>query len=525
MLAAHCFVAPTFGDFHHSNSGSVQQAPTMKTVEKGPQLENPTRWESGSVNNHGHDRTQDRIASNGESSHSPSKHTEATRKILVIEDDVALRKMVVMALRVNGFETIEAENGRAGVQLAGVYVPDLILSDVQMEGFDGCAALAAIRYQPLTSSIPFLLMTGYPDEKERRFAMGLGADDYLAKPFAVPDLIATIKVHLKKHENIERHALSARGVKPDQSRELAELEIEPNREESQFLFPAKRLTPAGETSAVTADAITGRMAVTEVPTVEARTDARLAHRSVDDVESLVEMNLRMLNRFHPNLGNTAMRTVVLCRAQAEVLGLSAEDSQNLCWAAALQDISLVGLDQEAVGRWLRDPRKVTEEEHAFIHDHPIESQQMLKGFPIFEAAGRIIRSHHENWNGAGYPDSLKEEKIPWLARLLAVAVGYCSQHTLGAAAIRAVKSRADAMYDPEAVESLVPAAAIAEMPVGKREIFLNQIKPGHVLAKEIRNTMGSVLLRTGRNLNEMLIQKLFAINRVAPLDQRVLVYC
>ena len=81
------------------------------------------------------------------------------------------------------------------------------------------------------------------------------------------------------------------------------------------------------------------------------------------------------------------------------------------------------------------------------------------------------------------------------------------------------------MYDPEAVESLVPAAAIAEMPVGKREIFLNQIKPGHVLAKEIRNTMGSVLLRTGRNLNEMLIQKLFAINRVAPLDQRVLVYC
>ena len=120
------------------------------------------------------------------------------QKILIIEDEAELREMLVTALRPHGFETVEAENGRAGVQLAQIYMPDLILSDIKMEGFDGYAALAAIRYQPLTSTIPVVLMTGHPDEQGRRFAMELGADDYLAKPFTIPALLATVHVQLKK---------------------------------------------------------------------------------------------------------------------------------------------------------------------------------------------------------------------------------------------------------------------------------------------------------------------------------------
>ena len=82
------------------------------------------------------------------------------QKVLVIDDDRGFRTTLAAALRQAGFETIEAENGRAGVRLATTYLPDLILSDIQMDGFDGFAALAAIRYHRLTSTIPFILMTG-----------------------------------------------------------------------------------------------------------------------------------------------------------------------------------------------------------------------------------------------------------------------------------------------------------------------------------------------------------------------------
>ena len=178
-----------------------------------------------------------------------------------------------------------------------------------------------------------------------------------------------------------------------------------------------------------------------------------------------------------------------------------------------------------MGRWLRDPRKVTEEEQAFIRNHPIESQLMLEDSPVLKNAGCIIRSHHENWDGTGYPDSLKHENIPLLARLLAVAVCYCSQHTLDIGAVRMVESVRGSIFDPKAVEALVDAVAIVKIPQGAREVLLNEMKPNQILARRIRNAMGVLLARKDQQMSESLIQKINAINRVSPLDQHVLVYC
>lgn len=433
--------------------------------------------------------------------------------------------MLVCSLQPHGFETIEAENGRAGVQLAQVYMPDLILSDIKMEGFDGYAALAAVRYQPLTSAIPVVLMTGHPDEQGRRFAMELGADDYLAKPFTIPALLATIHVQLKKQEAIKERALKQEKTRHESIDEPLSAQAKADGPPTPTHAHETAPLPEVATPRAAARVVVDNLPTAAVSRTKIGTDTSSASMPVHNVETLVETYLRMLNRFHPNLGNTAMRAVALCRALAETLKLSGEESQNLCWAAALHDISLVGIDREAVGRWLRNSRKVTEEEDAFLKRHPLESQQMLADVPIFQTTGLIIRSHHEHWDGSGYPDALKQEAIPWLARLLAAAIAYCSQHTLGIPAIKQLKTQAGAVLDPAAVEAVADAVAVARLPKGVREILLNEMKPGQIVAKEIYNSTGMVLIRKGRELTDALISKIIAINRVTPLDQNVLVFC
>ena len=85
------------------------------------------------------------------------------KKILVIDDEEWLREMVHMALRQKGFDVIEAENGAVGIEKARKELPDLILCDVNMEKVDGYLTLSALRSEPTTAAIPFILMTGLAD--------------------------------------------------------------------------------------------------------------------------------------------------------------------------------------------------------------------------------------------------------------------------------------------------------------------------------------------------------------------------
>jgi two-component system, sensor histidine kinase and response regulator len=127
-------------------------------------------------------------------------------KILVIDDDSGLREVIRLSLEHAGFEVVEAENGATGVQLAGSQLPDLILCDVRMEKMDGYRTLAALRQDNATAPIPFILMTGQADTAGMRQGMELGADDYLSKPFTVPQLLAAVNARLKKLQTVREQA-------------------------------------------------------------------------------------------------------------------------------------------------------------------------------------------------------------------------------------------------------------------------------------------------------------------------------
>jgi signal transduction histidine kinase len=149
-------------------------------------------------------------------------------KILIIDDDPSLREVIRVSLETAGYSVIEAENGLTGVPLACAQVPDLILCDVRMDKMDGYRTLAALRQENSTAPIPCILMTGQADKAGMRQGMELGADDYLAKPFAVPELLAAVQARLHKQRTVQDHA----------ERKLADL-----RANISLALPHELLTP------------------------------------------------------------------------------------------------------------------------------------------------------------------------------------------------------------------------------------------------------------------------------------------
>ncbi|MBC1220097.1 response regulator [Nostoc sp. UCD121] len=123
---------------------------------------------------------------------------ESSKKILVIEDDAVTRNIFLEVLEAQGFDTIDAEDGVAGIQKAQEHLPDLVICDIQMPDMDGYTVLARLRQDPHTAIIPFIFLTGSNTQTDVRKGMELGADDYLTKPSSIEDLLRAIAVRLEK---------------------------------------------------------------------------------------------------------------------------------------------------------------------------------------------------------------------------------------------------------------------------------------------------------------------------------------
>ena len=120
------------------------------------------------------------------------------KKILVIEDEPEMRRNLTTILRLEKFQPLDAENGRIGVEMAKREKPDLILCDVMMPEMDGYGVIAALRADAETVAIPFIFLTAKGEKPDIRAGMNLGADDYLTKPVAKPDLLAAIRSRLER---------------------------------------------------------------------------------------------------------------------------------------------------------------------------------------------------------------------------------------------------------------------------------------------------------------------------------------
>lgn len=128
-----------------------------------------------------------------------------SKKILVIEDDARTRNMYLDGLENEGFEMISASNGNAGVQQAVSSLPDLVICDILMPDIDGFTVLNRLRQNPNTAIIPFIFLTGRGSQEDFRKGMESGADDYIAKPATVEQLLRAIAIRLEKKQAFLRH--------------------------------------------------------------------------------------------------------------------------------------------------------------------------------------------------------------------------------------------------------------------------------------------------------------------------------
>jgi len=124
--------------------------------------------------------------------------------ILVIEDEAQTRKVLLNCLKFEGYQAIEADNGRAGLKLAKEHHPDLIVCDIMMPEIDGYGVLFMLRKQLSTLAIPIIFLTAKVSMRDLRLGMDLGAEDYLTKPCNVERFLTAITTRLKRSEELQK---------------------------------------------------------------------------------------------------------------------------------------------------------------------------------------------------------------------------------------------------------------------------------------------------------------------------------
>lgn len=160
------------------------------------------------------------------------------KKILIVEDNAAVRENLEEILELSDYDVTTAENGKRGVELAKRVKPDLIICDIMMPDLDGYGVLRILSKKPETAAIPFIFLTAKADKSDFRKGMNLGADDYITKPFEEDDLLQAIETRLKKNEFTKKESESSlAGFNSfiDEAKGLADFnELSENRKEKTY---------------------------------------------------------------------------------------------------------------------------------------------------------------------------------------------------------------------------------------------------------------------------------------------------
>ena len=429
-----------------------------------------------------------------------------SKKVLAADADSAVLQALKDQLQDLGFHITTVDTDTMATEHLKSEMFGVVLVDHDLGGAAGGIKLLELAKEMQPDSSRLLLASGVGvDEMTKIVTKGL-VFRYLTKPWMTNDmkvaaLNAAERYSLRKEIEAQQSRVDTLTEKV-QIAEQAVSDINSNREN-----PADSSEDSGAT------------------------DASAPHISVsysedDENIALMAMN-RMLYTFHPNLGNTALRAKALCATITDTMGLSSEEGHILSLAAQTHDIGLMSCEIGMVRRWMRSPAKCSIEEMEIIKKHPeIAEESLLFLNEAYAPVAEIVRHHHENWDGTGYPDKLKGETIPKLSRLLGPVIYYCNQNMADMALIREMETElADRVFDPDAVRALVQAVPLTRMPRGEREILLIELKAGMELARPIVNTNNMKLVDAGVVLEEKHVNKVHSINNMTPINPLCLVFC
>ena len=151
---------------------------------------------------------------------------ETKTTVAIIDDDNSVRKSVALNLEQEGFKVLEAEDGVKGISLVEEKKPDVIILDIKMPRKDGFQVCKELRNKGI--STPLILLTARSEEVDKVLGLELGADDYLAKPFGMLELVARVKALLRRNKGTkELEKIEFSGIKIDFKAYKAEKESKP----------------------------------------------------------------------------------------------------------------------------------------------------------------------------------------------------------------------------------------------------------------------------------------------------------
>jgi response regulator RpfG family c-di-GMP phosphodiesterase len=297
----------------------------------------------------------------------------APRRILIVDDDAGLRMLLRTTLDADHFEVAEAEDAQRASELARFWRPTVVLLDVAMPGIDGLSFSGELKRKPVYGAPVVILLTG--TELTKDDAKRAGADALLRKPFSPLELVTVID--------------RTTGTDPV---ELTSLPGETDSE--QLLLYARDL---------------GRLVEIE----------RMQRKVVQDAyrETVIALaNALEVKDMPTRVHSARVRDYAVQLTAAVEPRLLADPS--LEYGFLLHDVGKLAVPQEVLAK----PGALTPDELELIREHTVIGVNILADVTFLRGEGiKVIRSHHERWDGTGYPDHLAGAAIPLSARIFAVA--------------------------------------------------------------------------------------------------------
>jgi putative two-component system response regulator len=328
-----------------------------------------------------------------------------TANCLIVDDEPSVRRSLTRMLQAQGFHCFEAGSGREALRVLDQTgeIP-LIISDMRMPELDGMGFLEAVRQKFPDSSV--IMLSGISETTTAVDCLHLGAADFLLKPISLGELQARVTRALEKRALVLQNRFY---------QEHLERQVQEQAQRIQELF------------------LQG-----------------------------VQMLARALEAKDAYTRGHSIRVSQYAVATAARLGFAGTELAHIRLGGELHDIGKIGT-REAV---LHKPGSLTPEEFRQITEHPALGERMLS--PLAHESPevlRIVRSHHERLDGAGFPDGLKGENIPIEARIVAVADAFDAMTTrrpyreakTPADAMRELRRVAGTQLDPEPVEAFLMA--------------------------------------------------------------------
>jgi len=290
-----------------------------------------------------------------------AKFTDA--KILIVDDEQGNIHVLERMLNSAGYHNITSTtDGRSTPEIYQSMHPDLILLDIKMPGFNGFDVMNALRILEKESYLPILVLTAQLDTETRLKAIKAGAKDFVNKPFIMEEMLARINNLLEVrmlHNSVHSEKKSLETQVVESSQELHQYQVE------------------------------------------------ILHRLARAAE------------YRDNeTGMHVIRISKLCERLARGLGLSDHECQLIRHTSPMHDIGKIGIPDHI----LLKPERLTLEEWSVMKTHADIGALILSGSEseFLQMAEIIAGSHHERWDGSGYPRGLKEDEIPLVSRIVTV---------------------------------------------------------------------------------------------------------